>query len=274
MPAIQSLGIGSGVDINSMVTQLVALESRPLVQMQAAARALQTQVSSYGQLSSLFGALQSAASKLTGTSMWSQAKASSSNESVVSVVGGSTAATGSYAVSVQALATNQTVVTASSFGAATDLVGSGTFTIDIGSWDTPPMNFVPQVGRAPVSVDITAGDTLQTLRDKINGLGAGVTAAIVTDSSGARLSLRSTETGQENGFRVQVADDDGNDTDTGGLSRFAFDPASGTTLMEQKVAAANARATVNNIAVESASNEMGSVIEGLTLRLRRPSVRV
>ncbi|MDP3223084.1 MAG: flagellar filament capping protein FliD [Rubrivivax sp.] len=271
MPAIQSLGIGSGVDINSMVTQLVALESRPLVQMQAAARALQTQVSSYGQLSSLFGALQSAASKLTGTSMWSQAKASSSNESVVSVVGGSTAATGSYAVSVQALATNQTVVTASSFGAATDLVGSGTFTIDIGSWDTPPMNFVPQVGRAPVSVEITADDTLQTLRDKINGLGAGVTAAIVTDSSGARLSLRSTETGQENGFRVQVADDDGNDTDTGGLSRFAFDPASGTTLMEQKVAAANARATVNNIAVESASNEMGSVIEGLTLRLRKVS---
>lgn len=269
MATIQSLGIGSGLDINSMVTQLVALESRPLVQMQSAAVALQSQVSSYGQLSSLFGALQTAANKLTGTSLWSQAKASSSDESAVAIVGGSSAATGSYAVSVQALATNQTVVTAGSFAAATDLVGSGTFTIDIGSWDAPPMNFVPQVGRTPVALAITATDTLQTLRDKINGAGAGVTAAIVTDSSGARLSLRSTDTGAENGFRVQVADDDGFDTDSSGLSRFAFDPAAGTTLMEQKVAAANARATVNNIAVESASNELGSVIEGLTLRLRK-----
>ncbi len=269
MPAIQSLGIGSGVDINSMVTQLVALESRPLVQMQSAAKALQTQVSSYGQMSSLFGALQTAANKLTGNSLWSQAKASSSDETAVSIVGGSSAATGSYAVSVQALATNQTAVSTGSYASATDLVGSGTLTLDVGSWDVPPMNFLPQVGRTPVSVDITATDTLQSLRDKINGAGAGVTAAIITDSSGARLSLRSTDTGAQNGFRVQVADDDGFDTDGGGLSRFAFDPASGTTLMEQKVAAGNARATVNNIPVESASNELSTVIEGLTLRLRK-----
>jgi len=128
MPAIQSLGIGSGVDINSMVTQLVALESRPLVQMQSAAKALQTQVSSYGQMSSLFGALQTAANKLTGNSLWSQAKASSSDETAVSIVGGSSAATGSYAVSVQALATNQTAVSTGSYASATDLVGSGTLT--------------------------------------------------------------------------------------------------------------------------------------------------
>jgi flagellar hook-associated protein 2 len=269
MPAITSLGIGSGVDINSMVTQLVALESRPLVQMQTAATALQTQVSSYGQLSSLFGTLQTAATRLTGSSLWSQAKASSSDETAVSVVGGSSAAPGSYSVSVQALATNQTVVSTSAYGSATDLVGSGTLTVDIGSWDVPPMNFVPQVGRGPVSVDVTATDTLQTLRDKINGLGAGVTASIISDSSGARLSLRSTETGADNGFRISVADDDGSTADTAGLSRFAFDPAAGSALMEQKVAAGNARATVNNIAVESASNEMSTVIEGLTLRLRK-----
>jgi flagellar hook-associated protein 2 len=269
MPAITSLGIGSGVDINSMVTQLVALESRPLVQMKSAAGALQTQVSSYGQLSSLFGTLQTAATKLTGSSLWSQAKASSSDETAVSIVGGASAAPGSYSVSVQALATNQTVVSTSAYASATDLVGSGTLTVDIGSWDVPPMNFVPQVGRGPVSVDITATDTLQTLRDKINGLGAGVTASIISDSSGARLSLRSTDTGADNGFRLSVADDDGSTADTAGLSRFAFDPGSGSTLMEQKVAAGNARATVNNIAVESASNEMSTVIEGLTLRLRK-----
>ncbi|MCY7316938.1 MAG: flagellar filament capping protein FliD [Rubrivivax sp.] len=269
MPAITSLGIGSGVDINSMVSQLVALESRPLVAMRNEAKSLQTQVSSYGQLSSLLGTLQTAAGKLTSATLWTRATATSSDDSAVAVAGGSSAAPGSYAVSVQKLAASQTVVSTSSYSAATELVGSGTLTLDIGRWDLPPMNFVPQVGRAPVTVTTTASDTLQTLRDKINGLGAGVTAAIVTDSSGARLSLRSTATGADNGFRISASDADGNATDAAGLSRFAFDPAAGNLNTEQKVPAANALATVNGITVSSASNELSTVVDGLTLRLRK-----
>ena len=269
MPAITSLGIGSGADINSIVTQLTALESRPLVQMRSAANVLQTQVSSYGQLSSLFGALQSAANNLTGSSLWTRSTATSSDDTAVAVVGGSTAAAGSYAVSVQKLAANQTVVSTTSYADASELVGSGTLTLDIGKWDLPPMNFLPQVGRTPVTLPITASDTLQTLRDKINGLGAGVNASIVTDSNGARLSLRSSSSGTENGFRLSVADGDGNDADANGLSRFAFNPGGGSTQMEQKLAASNAEATVNGIAVVSASNELSGVIDGLTLRLRK-----
>ena len=271
MPAITSLGIGSGLDINSMVSQLVALESRPLQAMRSAANSLQTQVSSYGQLSSLFGALQSAANKLTGSSLWTKSTATSSDDAAVSVVGGSTAAAGSYAVSVQKLATSQTVVSTASYADASQLVGSGSLTLELGQWDLPPMNFLPQVGRTPVTLPITATDTLQTLRDKINGLGAGVNAAIVTDSNGARLSLRSASSGAENGFRLSVADDDSNNADAAGLSRFAFNPGGGSTQMEQKVAAGNAQATVNGIAVVSASNELGTVIDGLTLRLRKES---
>ena len=62
---ITSLGIGSGVDLNSLVTQLVAVERQPLRGLQSAASRLQTQVSSYGKLQSLFGALQDASNKLT-----------------------------------------------------------------------------------------------------------------------------------------------------------------------------------------------------------------
>ncbi len=269
MPAITSLGIGSGVDINSIVSQLVAVESRPLTQMRQEASALQTQVSSYGQLSSLFGALQSAANKLTGSSLWTQSAATSSDDTAVAVVGGSSAAPGSYAVSVQKLATNQTVVSGTSYASASEPVGAGTMTLEMGKWDLPPMNFVPQVGRAPLTLTVTNTDTLQTLRDKINELGSGVSAAIVSDSNGARLSLRSSSTGADNAFRLSVADGDGNNTDAAGLSRFAFDPGSGNTQMEQKVAAANAEATVNGIAVVSASNELSTVVEGLTLRLRK-----
>ena len=269
MPAITSLGIGSGLDINTIVSQLVAFESRPLVDMQTEARSLQTQVSSYGQLSSLFGTLQSAANKLSSSTLWGKSLATSSDDSAVGVVGGSTAAAGSFAVSVQKLATSQTAVSTASYASASELVGQGTLTIDLGSWDLPPMNFVPQVGRTPVTVSIDATDTLQTLRDKINDAGAGVSASIVTDSSGARLSLRSSSTGAQNGFRLAVTDNDGNNTDAAGLSRFAFDPGSGNTQTEQKVPAADARATVNGIAVVSASNELSTVVEGLTLRLRK-----
>ena len=269
MPAITSLGIGSGADINSIVTQLVALESRPLVQMRNAANALQTQVSSYGQLSSLFGALQTAASNLTGSSLWSKSTATSSDDTAVAVVGGSTAAAGSYSVSVQKLAANQTVVSTTGYTDASTPVGSGTLTLDIGKWDLPPMNFLPQVGRAPVTVSITATDTLQTLRDKINALGAGVNASIVTDSNGARLSMRSSSSGADNGFRLSVADADGNNSDASGLSRFAFNPGGGSTQMEQKQAASNAEATVNGITVVSASNELSGVVDGMTLRLRK-----
>ena len=94
MPAITSLGIGSGLDINSMVSQLVALEGRPLEQMKSQASQLQTQVSSFGKLSSRFSSLQSAASKLTSSSLWAQSVAASSDSTSISIVGGSTAAGG------------------------------------------------------------------------------------------------------------------------------------------------------------------------------------
>lgn len=271
MAAITSLGIGSGLDLNTMLTQLVALESKPLTQLKSDASALQTKVSSYGQISSLFSAVQTAANKLSGTSLWSQSTAVSADTAVAQVVSATNAAPGSYAVSVQQLATNQTVVSGSPFASADDLVGEGTLTLDIGSWDRPPLSFVPQVGRVAVNITATATDTLSTLRDKINATGAGVTASIVTDSSGSRLALRSAATGEENGFRLQVSDTDGNNTDAAGLSRFAFDPQNGTTLMEQKVAAVNAKATVNGIEVTSASNDLSTVIDGVTLRLGKVS---
>ncbi len=270
MASITSLGIGSGVDVNSIVTQLVALESRPLTQMRSEASALQTQVSSYGQLSSLFSSLQTSASKLTNPGLWTQARAVSNDEATVQAVGGSGAAPGNYRVDVTSLATGQTVVAAAPLAAPSAAVGSGVLTLQAGRWDQPPMNFVPKVGRDPVDIPVTADDTLATLRDKINATGAGVTASIVTDATGARLSLRSDETGAENGFRLSVADDDGSDLSDGtGLSRFAYDPAAGTTGMDRRQAAANALARVNGIEVESASNELTGVVDGLTLRLRK-----
>lgn len=268
MPALTSLGIGSGVDLNTMLTQLVAIERRPLEQMRAEANKLQTKVSSFGQIQGLVSRVQDAANKLKGTSLWSQSVAKSSNEAVVTAVGGSSAAAGTYSVSVTSLAAAQTLATGTTFADANALIGAGTLTLEVGRWNAGEAAFTPKAGSSAVALEVTAADTVQTVRDKINGLGAGVTASIVNDANGTRLALRSTATGADNGFRLRADDLDGSPTDAAALSRLAFDPPTGTTGLLLSQAGADAVANVNGIAVTSASNELSGVVEGLTLRLR------
>jgi flagellar hook-associated protein 2 len=266
MATITSLGIGSGIDINSIVTQLVALERRPLQLMRTDASRLQEQVSSFGKMQSLYSGLQTASNALTNATLWSRSAATSSDATVVSSSGGDGAAAGNYSVTVQALASSQTLASGSTYAAATALVGSGTLTFQQGSWNADQSSFTDKPDTAAVNVQVSDTDTLQSLRDKINASAAGVSASIVSDANGVRLSLRSASTGAENGFRVAAAEGG-----APGLARLAYDPTSGPSEMELKQSAGNARAVVNGIAVVSASNELTGVIEGLTLRLRKES---
>ncbi len=274
MATFTSLGIGSGIDLNTIVSQLVALERRPLSTMQQQASRLQTQVSSFGKMSSLFGSLQSAANKLTDASLWTQSKLASSNAAVVTAAAsgsGSAAAAGSYAVTVQALARSQTAVSTAALPGATELVGAGTLNIDIGTWDVAGTTLALKAGTPTMQIEVGVGDTLESLRDKINASGAEVTATLVTDASGVRLALRSSASGLENAFRISATDSDGNPADAAGLSRFAYDPGNGANQMQVRQPAANAMATVNGIAIESATNQLTGVLEGTTLTLNQTS---
>ncbi len=271
MAAITSLGVGSGLDLNTIVTQLVALERRPLQTLQSHANDLNSQISLFGKINGLFSSLQTASNQLTDTSLWQKSAVTSGNADVVAVSGGNSAAVGSYAVTVQSLAGNQTVAMDSTLAASTDTVGAGRLTLQLGSWNGDQSAFTGKTGSAAVAIDVTATDTLSSLRDKINGADAGVTASIVTDSNGVRLALRSNESGAVNGFRLSVDDVDGNLIDGAGLSRFAFDPPATTSGLVLKQSATNARATINGIAVESAGNEITGAVEGLTVSLRQVS---
>jgi len=266
MATITSLGIGSGIDINSIVTQLVALERRPLQLMKNDATRLQTQVSSFGRMQSLYSGLQTASNALNDASLWSRTTATSSDATVVSSSGGNGAGAGNYAVTVQALASSQTLASGTTFPAASALVGSGTLSLQLGSWNADQTGFTNKPDTASVAIELSATDTLQSLRDKINASSAGVTASIVSDANGVRLSLRSSSTGAENGFRITA-------TEGGapGLAGLAYDPPNAVSNMQLKQSAGNARAVVNGIDVVSASNELSGVIEGLTLRLRKES---
>jgi flagellar hook-associated protein 2 len=111
-------------------------------------------------------------------------------------------------------------------------IGQGTLRIDIGRWADDLSGFTPKDGSTTVDIVIGPGeDSLAQISAKINNTaGLGVRASVVNDAGGARLVLQSRSTGADNGFRVQVVDDDGVANDDAGLSRLAYDPQNGAAV--------------------------------------------
>ena len=268
--SISSLGVGSGLDAETIITKLMTLERQPINNLQTLQDGMKTQLSAIGSLQSLLSTMQDKARALTSLTLWGQTTATSSDSTVASASTSTGAATGSYQVTVQNLAKAQTVTSAAQNSAQSTL-SEGTLTIDLGTWGGPD-GFVPKDGSSPVSITIGPGDTsLAAIRDKINAAGAGVSATIVNDANGARLSLRSTETGAENGFRITATEavDDGSDIT--GLSILGYDEDATSTPMQFNQAAENAKALINGIDVESSTNTLEKVADGLTLTLSKVS---
>lgn len=262
MANISSLGIGSGLDANAIVSQLVAIERQPINLLQTAASTLQTKISSFGKIQSYLDGLNAAADKLNSASTWSSSLATSSSAAVVASSSSGSAA-GSYSVTVAHLAASQMAAT-SALPTATTTVGAGTLNIDIGAWADDLSGFT--ASGSTISIAIEADDTLEEIRNKINSTdGLAVSASIVKDASGARLVLKSDASGESHGFRVQVSDDDAGNTDNSGLSRLAYDPAGGAAVMTRTQPARNAEGTINGLSVESESNTLTDVIDGVSL---------
>lgn len=268
MSTFSSLGIGSGLDANAIVSQLVALERRPIELLKGEASKIDARLSSFGRIQSALDAVRSAARTLTDSSTWRAASATSSDATAVGVTVSSGSTPGSYAVQVGRLAAAQ-MNASSALATAQTVVGKGTLRFEMGSWAADESVFTPRSGGSAIEVTIGDGeDTLEKIRDKINNTsGLDVRASIVNDASGARLVLQSRSTGADNGFRLQVVDDDGNATDAAGLSRLAYDPPAGTTGAARTQAGVNAQATINGLQVESATNSMSNVIDGVSLTL-------
>ena len=86
---ISSLGVGSGIDAESIVTKLVALESQPITQLKTEASKVQSKISAYGKIQSAVSDLQSAARKITSVDTWGATTASSSDATAVTASSGS-----------------------------------------------------------------------------------------------------------------------------------------------------------------------------------------
>lgn len=269
MATISSPGVGSNLDVKNIITQLVALEKRPLDTLKLQAATVNTKISAFGQIKSLVSTLQDAASKLTSVTGWNGVSTTSSDSKFVSAsaVGGTLPT--SFNVEVQSLAKAQATASAALLPVGGAL-GAGTLRLELGKWSVAPASFTPQSGQ-PVDITISAGDKLSDIASKINGANAGVTASILTDASGERLLLTGKGTGEMAGYRVSVNEGAGWDTDMQsfadnsdgvGLSRLAtaqMDVAATTQ-------AADARAKVNGISVTSATNTFASTISGVTFK--------
>lgn len=268
---ISSAGIGSGLDVSSIVTSLMAVEKLPLTKLQTAASTMQTKLSAFGQMQSFVSSFRDAAAQLQSASAYAVTTSTSSDAASVGATSTTKAIPGAYSVSVSSLASTQSTVTAAGqFSAGTDVVGTGSITISLGTWSTGQTSFTPKAGATDVVIPIGATEnTLAGIRDKINAAKAGVSATLVTDANGTRLALQSSATGAANGFRVTTADDDTTHTDSTGLSRLAFDPPAGTASTTLTQAALNTKASINGIAVETTGSTLTDVVDGMTFNLNK-----
>lgn len=256
MATISSAGIGSGLDVKSIVSQLIQAESKPLTQLQTRGSTLNTKLSNWGTVKSQLAAVQDAAQKLMGVSGWNARSFKSGNEDTLTGTASEGAATGSYQIKVDSLAKAQsarsTAVTAGS------TLGEGGLLISIGQWDAGNFSSSSSV----IPVDIAASDTMADIARKINGAGAGVTASVVTSNGQDQLMMRSASTGASMGFQVETYGD-------AALNALSY-PGDGSSGMTLNQAGTDAQITVDGgMTLTSSTNTLSNVLSGLTLDLKQ-----
>lgn len=273
MAGITSTGIGSGLDIKSLVSSLVSAEQTPATKKLDKQEALlTTQVSSYGSLKSAMSTFQGSLSALKNLSSFQKLTATSSDTSTVTASAFSNADLASYNLEVKQLARGQTLALPA-LPSATSTVGTGTLTIKFGTTSYDPLTdiytgFTQDGNKGTLTLSINStNNTLAGLSEAINKAKAGVTASVITDNSGSRLVLNSTDTGANSSMEISVADDDLDNTNASGLSALAFNALA--TNMTQHQTAQDAKLAINGLDLLSSSNTVNAAIKGLSLNLQQ-----
>lgn len=273
---VSAPGIGSGLDINGIVSQLMAAERQPLAALAKTEQAYNQKLSAYGQVRSALASFQTALEGLSA-SKFQALSATASDTTVLSASASGSATPGSYQIEVQQLAQQQKLASAG-YATTNDVIGSGTLTIQFGSYDSGTNTFTANADKATKSITIDpANNTLAGVRDAINAADAGVTATIVNDGSAAgnRLVITSSDSGAANSLKIDVADDDGNGLDGSGLSALAFDPtaaAGSAKNLSQVATARDALLKIDGIAITQSTNTVRNAIDGVTLNLAETNV--
>ncbi len=122
--AISSPGIGSGLDVNSIVSKLMAVESAPLTEFDNKTASYQSQVSAFGTMSSALSNFQSSLSSLTSIASFQALTTTPADATVVSATAKSDAQAGTYRVNVSQLAQAQTLASGG-YKSSSATIGTG-----------------------------------------------------------------------------------------------------------------------------------------------------
>lgn len=268
MATISSPGLGSNLDVKTIVSQLMTVEKQPLTVLQTKEASYKAKVSAFGALKSALSSLQSASQTLNLSSTFSATKATVADSSYLAATAGPGAVAGNYDIEVKSLAQSQKLIS-DGFAEKTTVVGSGTIKINFGAYSdagSPPVTFTPKSGNVEKSITIdSSNNTLEGIRDAINNAGAGLTATIINDGSNYRLAVTSNESGAQNAARITVTESGG-----AGLGKLAYDAsAGGVSYMTQNVAARDAVIKVDGVTITKPSNIITDGIQGITLNLNK-----
>jgi len=264
-------GIGSGLDVNGIVSQLMSIERRPLIALDSKEARQQTQLTAFGTLKGALSAFQSSLSGLSSLDKFNTNTAKLADSSLANVSASSSAISGNYDIEIQSLAQSQKLKS-NNFASTNTTIGSGTLTIQFGTYNGGSFALNPD--KAAQSITIAPGQsTLSGIRDAINKANSGISASIVNDGSGDRIVIAAKDTGLSNALKITVVDDDGNNTDNTGLSQLAYDASTGgTTNLTETVAAGNATMVIDGIPISKSSNTITDAIEGVTFNLLKTDI--
>ncbi|MBB5016861.1 flagellar hook-associated protein 2 [Chitinivorax tropicus] len=277
--AIASPGVGSGLDVNTLITKLMQAEKEPLTVLATKEIGVQAKLSAFGTVKGAMAALQSAVRGLADASKFQASKsANSSNSEAITVTASAGAALGNYNIEVTKLAQAQKLASAGQASKNT-VIGNGTLTFSFGTvsggtFDANTGKYTgasfASNGNATKSVTIDASNnSLEGIRDAINKANIGVTASIINDGSGTpyRLALASSNPGASNSVKISVAGD------TALQNLLAHDPASNTgQALQETVTAQNSELKIDGVAISKSSTSITDAIEGVTLNLLKTNV--
>ncbi len=269
MSGISSLGIGSGLDLSGLVESLVTAERIPTEnRLNRQEVEASSDLSGVGIMKSALSSFQSSLSAFDDADNFNTRSTSNSDSSALGVSATSDAEVGNYNIDVTQVALSQSLASAA-YSSSTDTIGSGTIKVRFGEISGPGFSSFsvnPDISNISITVD-SSNNTLAGLKDYINDGDYGVTASIINDGTGYRLTLTSDDTGVESAMEISITDTgDGDNLDSSGLSALAYN-ASATNLSETQTAA-NAALSINGLAISSASNVLDEVIEGVTLTVK------
>ncbi|WP_342308134.1 flagellar filament capping protein FliD [Pseudomonas fluorescens] len=241
-------GVGSGFDTQAIVKSLVDAERAPKQsQINTQSQKATTQLSSIGKIQAALDAFRGALTSMGTDNSFSGLTGTSSDEKVATMTANQGAANGSFSLIVNQLAMPSKLSTKTFAGGQSTVVNAGT---------TATTLTITQSGKN-FDLSVPAGATLQQVRDSINSTfgTAGLSANILTDSTGSRLILTSSNGGV--GSDLTMSGNSGIDT--------------GYTVVSPPQ---NAKYTIDGIAAESKSNSITDAVSGVSIKLLSQSPTV